>query len=43
MNADLQSPVVILVAAALAPLLGFAEAEGVVKFLSTVGLAFPSA
>jgi Kef-type K+ transport system membrane component KefB len=66
-NADLQSLVVILVAAALAPLvvdlpsrfrlpavvaeitlgilvgpqvLGFAEAEGVVEFLSTVGLAF---
>jgi Kef-type K+ transport system membrane component KefB len=66
-TADLQSLVVILVAAALAPLLvdlpsrlrlpavvaeitlgilvgpqvlGFAEAEGVVEFLSTVGLAF---
>jgi Kef-type K+ transport system membrane component KefB len=66
-NADLQSLVVILVAAALAPLLvdlprrlrlpavvaeitlgilvgpqvlGFAEAEGVVEFLGTVGLAF---
>lgn len=67
MTADLQSLVVILVAAALAPLLvdlprrlrlpavvaeitlgiligpqvfGFAEPEGVVEFLSTVGLAF---